>query len=141
MRKEVIFVGWINKGKPADCGETMKNQLCIQKLEEFGINCMQMDFKNWRKHPWVFIQLVANMITHKDAALVLSTSPQNVYPLIKALKKIGCVAAVAAVMTAIRVTPPTRTTTSTAPIAKSVPNARVAAFVATSIPSRTDGKG
>ena len=51
------------------------------------------------------------------------------------------VAAVAAVMTAIRVTPPTRTTTSTAPIAKSVPNARVAAFVATSIPSRTDGKG
>lgn len=89
MRKEVIFVGWINKGKPADCGETMKNQLCIQKLEEFGINCMQMDFKNWRKHPWVFIQLVANMITHKDAALVLSTSPQNVYPLIKVLKKIG----------------------------------------------------
>ena len=24
MGKKVIFVGWINKGKPADCGETMK---------------------------------------------------------------------------------------------------------------------
>lgn len=62
MGKKVIFVGWINKGKPADCGETMKNQLCIQKLEEFGIDCMQMDFKNWRKHPWVFVQLVFNIL-------------------------------------------------------------------------------
>lgn len=89
MGRKVIFVGWINKGKPADCGETMKNQLCIQKLEEFGIDCMQMDFKNWRKHPWVFIQLVFNIVAHRDATLLLSTSPQNVYPLIKALKKIG----------------------------------------------------
>ena len=51
------------------------------------------------------------------------------------------VVAASAATTAIRVTQPTRTTTSTAPIAKSVPNARVAAFVATSIPSRTDGEG
>lgn len=89
MNKEVIFVGWINKGKAADCGETMKNQLCIQKLEECGINCMQMDFKDWKKHPWIIAQLIGNMITHKDATLLLSTSPKNVYPLIKVLKKIG----------------------------------------------------
>lgn len=89
MTKEVIFVGWINKGKPADCGETMKNQLCIQRLENFGINCLQMDFKNWRKHPWVLAQLGINIIMHKNATLLLSTSPQNVYFLIKVLKKIG----------------------------------------------------
>ena len=34
MGKKVIFVGWINKGKPADCGETMKNQLCIEKQQK-----------------------------------------------------------------------------------------------------------
>ena len=50
MKKEIIFVGWINKGKTADCGETMKNQLCIKKLEEYGIHCRQIDFKNLKKH-------------------------------------------------------------------------------------------
>lgn len=28
-KSEAIIIGWINKGKPADCGETMKNQLMI----------------------------------------------------------------------------------------------------------------
>ena len=86
MKKEIIFVGWINKGKTADCGETMKNQLCIKKLEEYGIHCRQIDFKNWKKHPWVIVQLIGNMIIHKDDTLILSTSPKNVYPLIVILK-------------------------------------------------------
>ena len=33
-QKSAIIIGWINKGKPADCGETMKNQLMIRKLVE-----------------------------------------------------------------------------------------------------------
>lgn len=89
MSKEVIYVGWINKGKPADCGETMKNQLCINKLESLGVKCLQMDFKNWKKHPWVLFQLAWNMLTKKGASLILSTSAKNVYPLMKIMKKIG----------------------------------------------------
>ena len=48
-KKEAIIIGWINSGKLADCGETMKKQLLIQKLESFGVRCHQVDFKNWRK--------------------------------------------------------------------------------------------
>lgn len=48
MRKAIV-VGWINKGKEADCGETMKNQLMIKRLEELGVECIQLDFKNWKK--------------------------------------------------------------------------------------------
>lgn len=88
MSKDVIFVGWINKGKPADCGETMKNQLCIRKLEEYGVHCRQMDFKNWKKHPWVILELAANMLFHMDSTLILSTSPGNVYFLMKVIKKL-----------------------------------------------------
>ena len=85
----VILVGWIRKGKPADCGETMKNQLLIKKLQDLGVGVRQMDFKDWRKHPWVFFQLLWNMIVHRDEALILSTSAQNVYPLMKLVKAIG----------------------------------------------------
>ena len=48
------------------------------------------------------------------------------------------VVAAAVATTAIRVTQPTRTTTSTVPIAKSAPSVRVAACAATLIRSKTD---
>ncbi len=86
---KVIVIGWINKGKPADCGETMKNQLMIQKLIDLGITCYPIDFKGWKKRPWVFLQLLWNMIVHKDATLIFSTSTINVYPMMKLMKRIG----------------------------------------------------
>lgn len=86
---EVIIVGWLNKGKPADCGETMKNQLIINKLESMGVKCRQIDFKGWRKHPWVFLNLGWDLVFHRDNSLILSTSAQNVYFLMKIMKKIG----------------------------------------------------
>lgn len=87
--KHVIFLGWIRKGKPADCGETMKNQLLIHRIEELGVKCRQVDFKDWRKHPWVFVQLLWNLVVHKDETLIMSTSTQNTYPMMKLMKRIG----------------------------------------------------
>ncbi|MCH4284029.1 glycosyltransferase family 1 protein [Absiella sp. AM54-8XD] len=85
MRKAIV-VGWINKGKEADCGETMKNQLMIKRLEELGVECIQLDFKNWKKHPWVLVSLLANILFNRDSTLIMSTSVQNVYPIMKLLK-------------------------------------------------------
>ena len=89
MKREVIIVGWIRKGQPADCGETMKNQLMVRRLTELGVRCRQMDFKDWKKHPWVIADLLWTMVTHKDSTLILSTSTINIYPLLKLLKSIG----------------------------------------------------
>lgn len=82
-RNEAIVLGWINKGKAADCGETFKNQVLIQQLEKLGVKCWQMDFKHWRWHPWIFLQLIWAMIVHKHTPLILSTSACNVYPMMK----------------------------------------------------------
>lgn len=94
-KNEVIIVGWIRKGRPADCGETMKNQLLIQKLEQLGVHCRQMDFKDWRKHPWTFLQLAWNIFSKKNATLILSSSCMNIYPIMKLLKllhwKMNCI--------------------------------------------------
>lgn len=86
---KAIIIGWINKGKPADCGETMKNQLMIQKLKDLGVKCYLADFKQWRKHPWVFLELLWYMLVHRDSTIIFSTSPQNVYPMMKLIKRIG----------------------------------------------------
>jgi glycosyltransferase involved in cell wall biosynthesis len=87
-KKEAIVVGWINTGKPADCGETMKNQLLIQKLESMDVRCHQIDFKNWREHPWVFLKLAFCLLFKKKATLIFSSSATNVYPFMKLLKQI-----------------------------------------------------
>lgn len=89
MGNKAIVVGWINKNKPADCGETMKNQLMIQKLEELGVKCYLADFKNWRKHPWVFLQLLWYFVCHYKASIILSSSAKNIYPLLRVLKILG----------------------------------------------------
>lgn len=88
MTNEAIIIGWINKGKPADCGETMKNQLMIHKLEELGVKCRCVDFKNWKRHPWVFLQLIWNLVIHKKDTIIFSTSTVNVYPMMKLMKKV-----------------------------------------------------
>ncbi|MBP3197655.1 MAG: hypothetical protein J6N21_11700, partial [Butyrivibrio sp.] len=78
MSKKAIIVGWINKGRIADCGETVKNQLMIKALQENGIKCYQCDFKNWKKHPWVIIELLIYMIVHRDATLIFATTTKNI---------------------------------------------------------------
>lgn len=84
--KSAIVIGWINTGKPADCGETMKNQLMIQKLEELGVHCYQVDFKGWKKHPWVFLYLLWCMIFHHNSSVIFSTSAVNSYPMMRIMK-------------------------------------------------------
>lgn len=84
----VVVIGWIRKGKPADCGETMKNQLMIQKLEEMGVVCRVMDFKGWKRHPWVLAQTLWNILVRKDDTIIFSTSIQNVYPMMKLMKSL-----------------------------------------------------
>lgn len=88
-KSKAIIIGWINKGKPADCGETMKNQQMIQKLEELGVKCYLADFKNWRKHPWVFLQLLWYLIYHIKASIILSSSAKNIYPLLRVFERLG----------------------------------------------------
>lgn len=87
--KNVILVGWIRTGLPADCGETMKNQLLIKRMEELGVRCRQLDFKGWKRRPLVILQFLWCFFVHRDESLILSTSTINIYPLMKIMEKIG----------------------------------------------------
>lgn len=85
-KKSIIIIGWINYGKPAVCGETMKNQLCIKKLESYGIRCHLADFYKWKKHPQVFVKLFFILLFYRKATIIFSTSAQNSYPMMRLLK-------------------------------------------------------
>ena len=86
---EAIIVGWIDSGRRADNGETMKNQLLIKRLGELGVRCREMDFKGWRRRPWILLRLAWNMMAHKRATLILSSSAGNIYPMLRLMERIG----------------------------------------------------
>jgi len=82
-QKKVILVGWVRTGQPATCGETMKNQQLIQQLQKYYNDICVMDFYGWRKRPWVVLQLLWTLLVNPKAPLILSSSPQNIYPIMK----------------------------------------------------------
>ena len=84
-----IVIGWINYGKAADCGETMKNQLMIQRLTELGVHCRIIDIKGWLKRHWVFFQLAWDLVTHKNDTIIFSSSAANTYPMMKIMYRVG----------------------------------------------------
>lgn len=53
-----------------------------------GVKCRCVDFKNWKRHPWVFLQLIWNLVIHKKDTIIFSTSTVNVYPMMKLMKKV-----------------------------------------------------
>ena len=79
----VIFVGWINFNGKSQGGETMKNQLLIERLRQLGLKCLLVDFYKWKRHPWVFLRFAYYLISHPKSTLILSTTAKNIYPLLK----------------------------------------------------------
>lgn len=83
-----ILLGFVRVGGKPVCGETMKNQQLLSRLESLGVKCYVADFFGWRKHPWTFLYLMWLMVAHRSATLIFSTSPGNSYPLMRLLKMV-----------------------------------------------------
>lgn len=85
--KEVLFVGWVNKGKTPVDGETTKNQYIIEELQKY-CKIRVLDFYNKKAHPWIFLQALWAFISKPKATIILSTSAKNVYSILVLLKKL-----------------------------------------------------
>lgn len=83
--KNIIFVGWVNLGKAPVDGETTKNQYIIAELKKY-CKVTVLDFYEKKRHPWVYLQALWAFITQPTATIILSTSAQNVYSILKLLK-------------------------------------------------------
>jgi len=86
--KQVLFVGWVNQGKPPVDGETTKNQYIIAELKKY-CKVTVLDFYQKRKHPWVYLQALWAVITQPHATIVLSTSASNIYGMLKWFKNLN----------------------------------------------------
>ena len=83
--KNVIFVGWVNQGKPPVDGETAKNQHLIAALRKY-CRVTVLDFYQKNRHPWVFLQALWAFVSQPKATIIFSTSAKNVYGMLKLFK-------------------------------------------------------
>ena len=86
--KNVIFVGWVNQGKPPVDGETAKNQHLITALRKY-CRVTVLDFYQKNRHPWVFLQALWAFVSQPKATIIFSTSAKNVYGILKLFKVLG----------------------------------------------------
>ena len=86
--KHVIFVGWVNQGKPPVDGETAKNQHLITALRKY-CRVTVLDFYQKNRHPWVFLQALWAFISQPKGTIIFSTSAKNVYGILKLFKVLG----------------------------------------------------
>lgn len=71
---KVILIGAIDKGSIATNGETMKNQMLLQRFEDLYDKVVAVDAYNWRKRPWCFFEILWSLIWNRGAKVVISAS-------------------------------------------------------------------
>jgi len=79
MQNKVILIGAIREGQKPVCGETMKNQLLLQRFKEIFDNVKTIDTYKWRTHPWCIFKTLWYLLYYQSANVVISASQSSRY--------------------------------------------------------------
>lgn len=86
--KTLIFVGTIKK--VANCGESMKNHLFIDRFREVFDKVITVDIVAPKKRPWCIAKLVWVVLTHPNWPIAMSVSISTGDKVMHLLQKLGC---------------------------------------------------
>ena len=87
-KNELIFIGPMNLGNTPGTGDTMKNQLFLDRFVQVFDKVITIDTMNWKKRPWVMVRLVRVLLTHPQTKVVISANPGSADTLIQFIKKL-----------------------------------------------------
>ena len=85
---KLVFIGTIKK--VANCGESMKNHLFIERFREVFDKVITVDVWAPKKHPWNILKMVLVAITHRNTPVVMSVSISTGDKILHWLQKLGC---------------------------------------------------
>lgn len=86
--KPLVFVGTIKK--VANCGESMKNHLFIERFREVFDRVITVDVFAPKKHPMNIVKMVLVALTHRRCPTVISVSPDTGDKVLRWLLSLGC---------------------------------------------------
>lgn len=84
----LIFIGTIKK--VANCGESMKNHLFIERFREVFDRVITVDIVTPKKRPWCIAKMVWVVLTHPHCSVAMSVSIDTGDKVLHLLQKLGC---------------------------------------------------
>ena len=87
-KSKLILVGPINKGNVPMTGDTMKNQLFLKRFSEVFEKVIAVDTRQWKKRPWVILEMLARITLNINAKVVISANPQSSNSIIRNLRRL-----------------------------------------------------
>lgn len=85
---KLIFIGPMNLGNTPTTGDTMKNQLFLDRFHEVYDQVYTIDTMYWRKSPWILLKLFWVLIIHRKAKVIISANPGSADTFIKIINKL-----------------------------------------------------
>lgn len=86
-KSSLIFIGPMALGTIPKTGDTMKNQLFLDRFVQVFDKVITVDTMNWKQRPWVMLKLVTTLMTHRKAKVIISANPGSADTLIRFIKK------------------------------------------------------
>ena len=68
-------------------GDTMKNQLFLDRFVQVFNKVITVDTQNWRKRPWVMVRLMLVLLFHRKSKVIISANPGSADTLIGFMNK------------------------------------------------------
>lgn len=82
----LIFIGPINLGQIPTAGDSMKNQLFLDRFRQVFDRVITIDTINWKRRPWVIFQLIIALMAHPKAKAIISANPGSADALIRFIR-------------------------------------------------------
>lgn len=86
--KTLIFIGTIKK--VANCGESMKNHLFIDRFREIFDKVITVDIVKPKSRPWCILKMVWVVLTHPKCPVAMSVSISTGDKVLHWLQALGC---------------------------------------------------
>ena len=85
-KPKLVFIGAVNHGNRALCGETAKNQALITHLSKLGCRIVMIDTFGWKRTPRVLLRVIYHLLVNRERTLIISAATNSVYKLIKLIR-------------------------------------------------------
>ena len=85
--KRLIFIGPMDLGNIPKTGDTMKNQLFLNRFREVYTRVYVVDTMYWRKSPFILLKLFWFLITQPTTKVIISANPSSADSLIRIVNK------------------------------------------------------
>lgn len=88
MKNKLVFIGPIHLGEIPIAGDSMKNQLFLDRFVQVYNKVYAVDTVGWKRKPWNLLKLAFDILMHPTAKVIISANPGSADKLIRIIRQL-----------------------------------------------------